>query len=92
MQPHVTLEGILPATLLHFVEDFLECGTCYKRLQTMIMKRNYKLMFEGFIFKVSFLFISSPTYDGAVYKFQVIISFHLNFEKCLRENYFRVQI
>ncbi|XP_037880260.1 uncharacterized protein LOC119631811 [Glossina fuscipes] len=51
MQPHVTLEGILPATLLHFVEDFLECGTCYKRLQTMIMKRNYKLMFEGFIFK-----------------------------------------
>ncbi|XP_046801977.1 uncharacterized protein LOC111686170 [Lucilia cuprina] len=51
MKPNVTIEGVLPGTIKYFVEDFLECGTCYKRMQTMIMKRDYKLMFEGFMFK-----------------------------------------
>ncbi|XP_065363723.1 gamma-tubulin complex component 6 isoform X2 [Calliphora vicina] len=51
MKPNVTIEGVLPGTIEYFVEDFLECGTCYKRMQTMIMKRDYKLMFEGFMFK-----------------------------------------
>lgn len=52
----VTIEGVMPGTIEYFVEDFLECGTCYKRMQTMIMKRDYKLMFEGFMFKVSGVF------------------------------------
>ncbi|KAM7350764.1 gamma-tubulin complex component 6 [Cochliomyia hominivorax] len=51
MKPNVTVEGVLPGTIEYFVEDFLECGTCYKRMQTMIMKKDYKLMFEGFMFK-----------------------------------------
>lgn len=58
MKPNVTIEGVLPGTIEYFVEDFLECGTCYKRMQTMIMKRDYKLMFEGFMFKVSGIFLS----------------------------------
>ena len=53
MKPNITIEGVLPGTIEYFVEDFLECGTCYKRMQTMIMKKDYKLMFEGFMFKVS---------------------------------------
>lgn len=51
MIDNITIMGILPGTIENYVTDFLECGTCYKRLQIMIMKRNYKLMFEGFIFK-----------------------------------------
>lgn len=51
MIENITILGILPGTIENYVIDFLECGTCYKRLQIMIMKRNYKLMFEGFIFK-----------------------------------------
>ncbi|XP_055912528.1 gamma-tubulin complex component 6 [Eupeodes corollae] len=51
MIDNITVIGILPETIENYVTDFIECGTCYKRLQIMIMKRNYKLMFEGFIFK-----------------------------------------
>ncbi|XP_061385996.1 uncharacterized protein LOC133320902 [Musca vetustissima] len=51
MEPYITIEGVLPATIKNLVVEFMECGTCYKRLQTMIMKRDYKLMFEGFMFK-----------------------------------------
>ncbi|XP_055845305.1 gamma-tubulin complex component 6 [Episyrphus balteatus] len=51
MIDNITVMGILPGTIENYVTDFIECGTCYKRLQIMIMKRNYKLMFEGFIFK-----------------------------------------
>ncbi|XP_011296440.2 uncharacterized protein LOC101895064 isoform X2 [Musca domestica] len=51
MESNVTIEGVLPTTIKNLVSEFLECGTCYKRMQTMIMKRDYKLMFEGFMFK-----------------------------------------
>ncbi|XP_073830310.1 gamma-tubulin complex component 6 isoform X2 [Musca autumnalis] len=51
MESNITIEGVLPATVKNLVTEFLECGTCYKRMQTMIMKRDYKLMFEGFMFK-----------------------------------------
>ena len=52
MEDNVTVDDLLPETMKHFVQEFLECGTCFKRLQMMIMKKDYKLMFEGFIFKV----------------------------------------
>lgn len=52
MIPNLTVAGILPQTVENFITEFLECGTCYKRLQTMIMKKDYKLMFEGLMFKV----------------------------------------
>ncbi|XP_004520386.1 uncharacterized protein LOC101462439 [Ceratitis capitata] len=51
MQPNITVEGLLPETVRSYAVSFLECGTCYKRLQTMIQKKDYKLMFEGFIFR-----------------------------------------
>lgn len=52
VEPNITIEGVLPATVKCLITDFLECGTCYKRMQKMITKKGYKLMFEGFMFKV----------------------------------------
>lgn len=52
MKKNVTIDCFLPATILNFVDEFLECGTCYRRLQTMISRTNYSLKFEGFMFKV----------------------------------------
>lgn len=58
MKSNITIDGFLPETILNFVNEFLECGTCYKRLQYMISKTNYSLRFEGFMFKVvRFIFI-----------------------------------
>ncbi|XP_075155215.1 gamma-tubulin complex component 6 [Haematobia irritans] len=51
MEKNICIEGVLPGTLLGAIDEFLECGSCYKRLQTMILKKDYKLMFEGFMFK-----------------------------------------
>ncbi|XP_067636054.1 gamma-tubulin complex component 6-like [Eurosta solidaginis] len=51
MHMNVTMEGLLPETVRSYAASFLECGTCYKRLQTMIQKKDHKLMFEGFIFR-----------------------------------------
>lgn len=56
MCPNLTIENIRPDTIEHFVKEFLECGTCYKRLK-MITSRDastFKLKFDGFVFKVSF--------------------------------------
>ncbi|XP_036338926.1 LOW QUALITY PROTEIN: gamma-tubulin complex component 6 [Rhagoletis pomonella] len=51
MRPNITVEGLLPETVRSYAESFLDCGTCYKRLNTMIQKKDYKFMFEGFIFR-----------------------------------------
>lgn len=53
LHPCITVEGLLPETVSSYALTFQECGTCYKRLQTMIQKKDYKLIFEGFIFRVS---------------------------------------
>lgn len=54
---HLTVENSTPSTVNHFVSDFIECGTCYKRLKVVIAKgfNNFKLKYNGFLFKVSFL-------------------------------------
>lgn len=53
INPFITVEGLLPETVNSYAQIFQECGTCYKCLQTLIQKKDYKFMFEGFIFRVS---------------------------------------
>ncbi|CAO1392141.1 unnamed protein product [Diamesa tonsa] len=54
MHPHYTIEGISTTVLQGLMQELLESGSCYKRLRTMIKKNpfNYKLIFDGFVFKV----------------------------------------
>lgn len=56
MAPNLTIANVLPKTFIEFVQEFLECGTCYARLQSMCSKTvyNYDLKFDGFVFRVSF--------------------------------------
>lgn len=49
---HVTIENILPESIGHFVQDFIECGSCYKRLKSLISTNNIQLKYNGFVFKV----------------------------------------
>lgn len=51
INPFITVEGLLPETVNSYAQIFQECGTCYKCLQTLIQKKDYKFMFEGFIFR-----------------------------------------
>lgn len=53
MLEHLTLDNILPLTALGFVDVFIECGTCYKRLK-VIVQRNTSghKQYHGFLFKV----------------------------------------
>jgi hypothetical protein len=55
MEKNVTIENISPATMESLMEEFLECGTCYKRLQHMISKNlfNFRPLFEGSVYKVN---------------------------------------
>ena len=54
MKPNITIENVLCATIDSFIEEFLECGTCFKRLQLMITKEvvDFTLKCDGFVFKV----------------------------------------
>lgn len=49
---HVTIDNILPESIGHFVQDFIECGSCYKRLKSLISTNNIQLKYNGFVFKV----------------------------------------
>lgn len=55
MVEHLTIANVSPATIVGFVQDFLECGTCYKRLKMIIGRNvyNFKLKYNGFLFKVN---------------------------------------
>lgn len=47
MVDHLTIDdGTLPESIEHFVRDFIECGTCYKRLKVII-----KAKLDGFVFR-----------------------------------------
>lgn len=56
---HLTVVNLMTSTVNHFITDFIECGTCYKRLKVVIAKgfNNFKLKYDGFLFKVTFLFL-----------------------------------
>lgn len=51
----LTVENVTPETMDHFIADFIECGTCYKRLKAVISCNTdgYKLKNDGFLSKVS---------------------------------------
>lgn len=55
MATHLTIPNVLPQTFAGFVQEFLECGSCYARLQSMcnITPQNFDLKFNGFVFRVS---------------------------------------
>lgn len=50
---NLTISTIGPQTLKGVVKEFMECGTCFKRLQIMSTKNpiNFKLIYDGFVFK-----------------------------------------
>lgn len=51
----LTVENVTPETMDHFIADFIECGTCYKRLKAVVSCNidGYKLKNDGFLSKVS---------------------------------------
>lgn len=57
MEPNVTVENVDPTTMLASVQGFLECGTCYARLQILCSTDtdHFNMKFDGFVFQVSFL-------------------------------------
>lgn len=56
MVDNLTVEHVLPVTMASYVQNFLECGACYKRLKMLVSKNlhNFKFKYEGFLFKVKF--------------------------------------
>lgn len=50
---NLTIENTLPESIAHFVKNFIECGSCYKRLKSLIRTDNFQLRYNGFVFKVS---------------------------------------
>jgi len=54
--PNLTINNLSIVSLKNTIKEFLECGTCYKRLQILTSKNseNLKLIFDGFVFRVSF--------------------------------------
>lgn len=63
MEANITIADVSPLVMQKFVLPFLECGSCYKRLQLMTAKKNLPFLFDGFIFKVS-VFIFFCTEDA----------------------------
>ncbi|KAJ6634617.1 Gamma-tubulin complex component 6 [Pseudolycoriella hygida] len=53
VETNLTIENVSPETIAHSINQFLVCGSCYRRLQ-ILMSRNpidYKHKFDGFVFK-----------------------------------------
>lgn len=50
MLEHLTTNNVLPVTVGQFVDDSVECGTCYKRLKIIIERSTDKS--KQFLFKV----------------------------------------
>lgn len=63
MVPNLTVDGVSPQTFKTIVQDFIECGTCFKRLQFFTSRsvpyrcKSVVKVHDGFVFKVSKLSI-----------------------------------
>lgn len=66
---NVTIENTPPEMISHFVLSFIECGSCYKRLKSLINSNNFQLKHNGFVFKVSF--------------WSIFVYFESNINKCV---------
>lgn len=53
MVGNFTVDGVSPVTIKAVVDQFLELGTCFRRLHKMTKKNpyNYAMILEGFVFK-----------------------------------------
>lgn len=52
--PNLSLDDVAPATFQSVIREFIECGTCFKRLQLMTMRKDpntFDHIYEGLIFK-----------------------------------------
>lgn len=58
-------DAVLPETIAHFVRDFIECGTCYKRLKLII-----KMKHDGFLYRAM-----SASFDKYLETFRRFIIF-----------------
>lgn len=82
---NLTIENIMPEILGNFVLDFIECGSCYKRLKSLIITNNFQLKYNGFVFKVSFItnltifFLPHQSLTLMLYFFDVFAGFVLKF-------------
>ncbi|XP_050328524.1 gamma-tubulin complex component 6 [Bactrocera neohumeralis] len=89
MHPCITVEGLLPETVSSYAASFQEGGTCYKRLQTMIQKKDYKLIFEGFIFRALCSAIDEYLLTFRQYVFaqhdETLIAYYARMRKAMRQ-------
>ncbi|XP_011176998.2 uncharacterized protein LOC105208704 [Zeugodacus cucurbitae] len=89
MHPNLTVEGLLPDTVASYALIFMECGTCYKRLHTMIQKKDYKLIFEGFIFRALCSAIDEYLLTFRQYVFaqhdETLIAYYTRMRKIMRQ-------
>ncbi len=53
MEENLSVENISPETMASSVVSFLECGSCYRRLQLLLARNpvDFKHKFDGFVFK-----------------------------------------
>lgn len=66
MVDNLTVDNaVLPETIAHFVRDFIECGTCYKRLKLII-----KMKHDGFLYRAM-----SASFDKYMETFRRFIIF-----------------
>lgn len=58
MFEHLTIKNVMPSTIAQFMDDFIECGTCYKRLKIIVSRNteSAQLKYKGFLFKVIIIF------------------------------------
>lgn len=54
MIPNLTLGGVSPSIFKSLIAEFIECGSCFKRLQLMTMRKDpntFDHIYDGLIFK-----------------------------------------
>lgn len=61
METNLSVENISPETMARSVDSFLECGSCYRRLQMLLSRSpiDFKHKFDGFVFKTLCTSVSS---------------------------------
>lgn len=91
MAPNVTINNILPPTALSYATSFLECGSCYKRLQTMIQKNNYNFKCDGFVFKVIGYCVTIINFVKNFSRFQALCSAVDEYLMTFREFVFSIE-
>ncbi|XP_055374674.1 uncharacterized protein LOC129607613 isoform X2 [Condylostylus longicornis] len=51
MVENLTIANVVPNIMLNFVQECLDCGTSYRRMQILSSRKNFQQNLDGFIFK-----------------------------------------